>query len=173
MTKPFHENDDPSKAHLSPGDEVSQDTDEFVVSNTTSNQQHGEEPAAEDRELLTAYLDGELDAEEMLQVENRVVVVLAVVREYVGARSAYAKTDAFKDEMRFRSHVERIIAIFVLFCGGRQAIFRSTPKVDFQVKMQATMFNLKTWCALDDKKKREVSPKLPRRFRAPVPNPDG
>ena len=86
---------------------------------------------------------------------------------------AYAETDAFKDEMRFRSHVERMIAIFVLFCGGRQAIFRSTPKVDFQVKMQATMFNLKTWCALDDKKKREMSPKLPRRFRAPVPNPDG
>ena len=90
-----------------------------------------------------------------------------------GDALAYAKTEQFKHEMRSRSNVERMIAIFVLFCGGRRAIFRSLPKVDFQVKMQATMFNLKAWCALDDKKKRDMYPKPSRRFRAAVPDPDG
>lgn len=56
---------------------------------------------------------------------------------------AYAQTDAFKQDMKLRPQVERIIAGLVLHNGARYARFRGLAKVDFQMKMAAAVYNLK------------------------------
>jgi hypothetical protein len=66
------------------------------------------------------------------------------------AAHAYARTAAFAQDMKLRPHIERIIAALVLHCGARHARFRGRPKVDFQVKMCATTYNLKRWLNLSD-----------------------
>jgi hypothetical protein len=63
---------------------------------------------------------------------------------------AYAETEEFKLDMKLRPQVERVIAGLVLHCGARHAIFRGLEKVDYQVKMQATVYNLKRWLKLSD-----------------------
>jgi hypothetical protein len=62
----------------------------------------------------------------------------------------YAATDAFKADMKARSQIERIIAALVLHNGARHARFRGLVKVNFQMKMCATVFNLKRWLNLSD-----------------------
>lgn len=56
---------------------------------------------------------------------------------------AYAQTDEFKQDMKLRPEIERVIAGLVLHNGARYARFRGQMKVDFQVKMAATIYNVK------------------------------
>ena len=57
----------------------------------------------------------------------------------------YAKTDEFKADMRLRSQVERVIAGLVLHNGARNARYRGTKKVEYQLKMAACVYNVKRW----------------------------
>jgi hypothetical protein len=77
---------------------------------------------------------------------------------------AYAQTEAFKLDMKLRPNIERIIAGLVLHGGARHAIFRGLEKVDYQAKMQATIYNLKRWLNLSDPNYRPP----PRRTAADV-----
>jgi transposase len=71
-------------------------------------------------------------------------------RAPVLAARAYARTESFKQDMKLRPQVERVIAGLVLHCGARFARFRGLTKVDFQAKMCATAYNLKRWLNLSD-----------------------
>ncbi len=71
----------------------------------------------------------------------------------------YAQTDDFKADMKLRPHVERIIAGLVLHNGARRARFRGRPKVDFQLKMCAAVYNLKRWVVLTHPKRRRRTPR--------------
>jgi hypothetical protein len=77
---------------------------------------------------------------------------------------AYAQTEEFKLDMKLRPQIERIIAGLVLHDGARHAIFRGLEKVDYQAKMQATVYNLKRWLNLSDPNYRPP----PRRTAADV-----
>lgn len=57
-----------------------------------------------------------------------------------GQLVAYAQTDEFKQDMKLRPQVERVIAGLVIHNGARYARFRGLVKVDFQVKMAATIY---------------------------------
>lgn len=58
---------------------------------------------------------------------------------------AYSKTDEFKNDIKFRSQVERVIAGLVLHNGARRAYSRGLKKVDYQLKMNAVAYNAKRW----------------------------
>lgn len=75
------------------------------------------------------------------------------------AALAYRETDDFKADMKLRPQVERVIAGLVLHNGARRARFRGLEKVDFQMKMCATAYNLKRWLALVDPKRRRPKPR--------------
>lgn len=83
---------------------------------------------------------------------------------------AYSQTDDFKQDMKLRPQVERVIAGLVLHNGARYARFRGLPKVDFQVKMCAMIYNAKHWLVLlaqkDGRSKRPVR----RRWGVPPPS---
>jgi len=57
----------------------------------------------------------------------------------------YSQTPAFKQDMKLRPHIERVIAGLVRHNGARRARFRGLAKVDFQVKMCAMAYNIKRW----------------------------
>lgn len=78
----------------------------------------------------------------------------------------YSQTEDFKLDMKLRPEIERIIAGLVLHNGARCARFRGQPKVDFQVKMQGTAYNLKRWVVLANGQ----HPKKRKRFGAPPPS---
>jgi IS5 family transposase len=61
---------------------------------------------------------------------------------------AYLNTAAFKQDMKLRPTVERIIAALVRYNGARQATGYGLANADFQLKMAAMAFNLKRWHAL-------------------------
>lgn len=82
---------------------------------------------------------------------------------------AYSQTEAFKQDMKLRPHVERIIAGLVLHNDARQARFRGIDKVAFQARMCATAYNLKRWVSLLAEKQQDKPPKKRRRFGAPLP----
>lgn len=83
---------------------------------------------------------------------------------------AYSQTEAFKLDMKLRPEVERIIAGLVLHNGARDARFRGLPKVDFQVKMCAMIYNAKHWLVmLDERAGRRTRPKRRRWELPPVP----
>ena len=82
---------------------------------------------------------------------------------------AYSKTDEFKEDMKLRPDIERTISILVLHTGARRARFRGIEKVDFQLKLCATIYNVKRWLALLSGKPR----KKRRRFAAPSPSQGG
>lgn len=67
---------------------------------------------------------------------------------------AYSQTESFAQEMPARGNVERIIALLTRYNGARRARFRGRAKVDFQLKMCATAYNLKRWLALERQRKR-------------------
>jgi hypothetical protein len=79
---------------------------------------------------------------------------------------AYSQTEEFKQDMKLRPEIERIIAGLTLHNGVRRARFRGQVKSDFQVKMGGTAYNLKRWVAL----RRGKRPKKRRRLAAPLPN---
>lgn len=77
----------------------------------------------------------------------------------------YSKTEDFKEDMKLRPQIERIVAGMVLHNDARRARFRGLVKVDFQAKMCATAYNLKRWVVL-----RQGKPtKKRKRLEAPLP----
>jgi uncharacterized protein with von Willebrand factor type A (vWA) domain len=75
-------------------------------------------------------------------------VFISDYRREFEAALAYMHTDDFKIDMRLRPLVERIIAALVRYNGARRARRRGQDKADFQAKMNATAFNIKTWIKL-------------------------
>lgn len=61
---------------------------------------------------------------------------------------AYTQTNAFKQDMQLRPHIERIIACLTRYNGARQATAFGLKNADFQVRMSALAFNLKRWAVL-------------------------
>jgi hypothetical protein len=82
---------------------------------------------------------------------------------------AYSQTEEFKQDMKLRPHIERIIAGLVLHNDARRARFRGIDKVAFQARLCATAYNVKRWVALLAEKQRNKPPKKRRRFGAPQP----
>ena len=78
----------------------------------------------------------------------------------------YSKTDEFKDDMKLRPQIERVIAGLVLHNGARRSRFRGLEKVDYQLKLCAMAYNLKRWLALLSGKRH----KKRCRFGAPPPS---
>jgi hypothetical protein len=64
------------------------------------------------------------------------------------AELAYLATPAAKADFSFRAHIERLIAGLTLHNGARRAKVRGLHKVNFQVTMAATAYNLKRWHVL-------------------------
>ena len=68
------------------------------------------------------------------------------ISDYAAPRQkalAYSKTAAFKQDMRLRSQVERLIAGLVLHCGARNARVRGIGQVQFQLTMNTMAYNAK------------------------------
>lgn len=85
------------------------------------------------------------------------------ISDYVSQQRAaisYAKTDEFKQKMKTRPQIERVIAGLVRYNGARNAESYGLAQADYQVKMAAMAYNLKRWAALTRQKERErrVSP---------------
>jgi IS5 family transposase len=72
-------------------------------------------------------------------------VFISDYRAEVEAARAYNQTDAFRTDMHHRAVIERLIAALVRYQGARQARRRGQVKADFQMKMCATVYNLKKW----------------------------
>jgi len=94
-------------------------------------------------------------------------VFISDYRSHVEAARAYNQTEDFKAEMKLRPEVERIIAGLVRYNGARDADRRGLPNADFQMKMAATAFNVKTWLRLLAEGAQQVVQKL-----LPTPRPD-
>lgn len=82
---------------------------------------------------------------------------------------AYSQTEDFKQDMKLRPHVERIIAGLVLHNDARRARFRRIDKVAFQARICATAYNLKRWVSLLAARQLDKPPKKRRRCGAPKP----
>lgn len=80
----------------------------------------------------------------------------------------YSQTEDFKQDMKLRPHIERIIAGLVLHNDARRARFRGLDKVGFQAFMCATSYNLKRWVSLLREIRLDKPPKKRRRFSAPA-----
>jgi hypothetical protein len=61
-----------------------------------------------------------------------------------------SKTEDFKEKLKLRPQVERVIAGLVRHNGARYARFRGLEKVDFQMKMCAMAYNVKRWLKVLD-----------------------
>lgn len=83
---------------------------------------------------------------------------------------AYSQTDGFKQDMKLRPEVERIIAALVLHNGARHARFRGRAKVDFQVKLCATIYNAKRWVKLLAEKAGRYQRPVRRCWGLPAPS---
>jgi IS5 family transposase len=69
--------------------------------------------------------------------------------------------------MKLRPLVERIIAGLVRYNGARRARRRGLHHADFQARMCATAFNLKTWVRM-----LLASAQTPAQKLLPAPRPD-
>jgi hypothetical protein len=58
---------------------------------------------------------------------------------------AYNQTPQFRQEMKQRPGVERVIFMLTHYDGARRARSRGKDRADFQAKMSATARNLRTW----------------------------
>jgi IS5 family transposase len=66
-------------------------------------------------------------------------------RSALAKARTYAQTDAFQEDLKLRSTIERIIANLTRYHGARDARRRGLLKADFQAKMSATAFNIRQW----------------------------
>lgn len=96
-------------------------------------------------------------------------VFISDYRPYYDCLVAYSKTEAFKQDMKLRPQIERVIAGLVLHCGARYARFRGTKKVDFQMKMCATIYNVKRLLVRLDEAAGLRRRPTRRRWEAPTP----
>ena len=94
-------------------------------------------------------------------------VFISDYRAQVEAARTYNQTAEFKADMKLRPLVERIIAGLVRYNGARRACRRGLLPADFQMKMCATAFNLKTCLRLLKERAQSLTQKL-----LPAPRPD-
>ncbi len=73
----------------------------------------------------------------------------------------YTKTDAFQREMRQRAQIERVIASLVRYHGARHATGYGLRNADYQVRMAALAFNLKSWHKLTIDKEKPLKRRKP------------
>lgn len=72
-------------------------------------------------------------------------------RSTLAQARTYAQTDAFREDLKLRSTVERHIANLVRYHGARYARRRGRIKGDFQAKMNAMAFNIRQWMRQADR----------------------
>ena len=72
-------------------------------------------------------------------------VFISDYREQVLAAQQYNQTDEFRQEMKQRSLVERVIFELTNYNGARQCRRRGNEYADWQAKMSAVAYNLKYW----------------------------
>ena len=91
-------------------------------------------------------------------------VFISDYRYWQRSALAYTKTAAFAREMRLRATIERTIAGLVRYNGARHATGYGLVNADYQVRMAALAFNLKSWhkLTLDQQK--------PTKRRTPPPD---
>lgn len=70
-------------------------------------------------------------------------VFISHYRPFLLAALAYNRTEAFKQEMKQRPLVERLIFNLTHYFGARHARSTGLAKVNFQIRMAATAFNLR------------------------------
>jgi transposase len=70
-------------------------------------------------------------------------VFISFYRDQVEAARQFNQSETFKQGIKIRMHIERIIYCLTNIYGARQAQSYDQPRVDFQLKMQATAFNLR------------------------------
>ena len=76
------------------------------------------------------------------------MVYLSDYRPQIEAAKAYNRTDEFKQDMKLRPLVERIIYNLTNLHGARRATRTGKGNADYQAKMAATAFNLRQWVRL-------------------------
>ena len=74
---------------------------------------------------------------------------------------AYLHTDTFKQDMKLRAQIERIIAALTRYNGARHAAGYGLANADCQLKMCAMAFNLKRWHTLHLERKKPVRAQPP------------
>jgi transposase len=72
-------------------------------------------------------------------------VFISDYREQVLAAQQYNQTDEFRQEMKKRPRVERVIFELTHYNGARQCRRRGLAFADWQAKMVATAYNIKFW----------------------------
>lgn len=70
-------------------------------------------------------------------------VFISFYRDQVQVALVFNQTETFKRGIKIRMHVERLIYCLTNIYGARQARSYGQPRADFQLKMQATAFNLR------------------------------
>jgi transposase len=66
-------------------------------------------------------------------------------RSALAKARTYAQTPQFREDLKLRSTIERIIANLVRYHGARRGRRRGRVMCDYQAKMCATAFNLRQW----------------------------
>jgi hypothetical protein len=72
-------------------------------------------------------------------------VFISDYRQQVLAAQQYNQTDEFRQEMKQRPRVERVVFELTHYNGARQCRRRGLEYADWQAKMSATAYNLKYW----------------------------
>jgi transposase len=70
-------------------------------------------------------------------------VFISFYHDQVQAALEFNQTDTFKQGIKIRMHIERLIYCLTNIYGTRQAQSYGQKRTDFQLKMQATAFNLR------------------------------
>jgi hypothetical protein len=79
-------------------------------------------------------------------------VFISDYQNQIREAEAYNQTPEFKQEMKQRPLVERVIFMLTNYDGARRARSRGVGRADFQAKMCATARNLRTWLSLSLRK---------------------
>jgi len=79
-------------------------------------------------------------------------VFISHYRPHILAALEYNKTDQFKQEMRRRPLVERLIFNLTHYFGARHATSTGLDKVNFQVRMAAAAFNIRQLIRLQNRR---------------------
>ena len=73
-------------------------------------------------------------------------------RSALAKARTYAQTPEFRQDLKLRATIERVIANLVRYHGARRARRRGQAKVDYQAKMSAMAFNLRQWMRQVDRR---------------------
>lgn len=93
-------------------------------------------------EQLAAQPDQDYCREPDCQPKSHRQVFISDYRDETLAALDYTKTDPFKQEMKQRPLIERIIFNLTHFFGARHARSTGLVKANFQLRMAAAAFNL-------------------------------